>query len=216
MAKKFINLYVLSLMAHAGQKAAAEGAAGASGGARQQKPPARKIKEWYTVVVYEKPRVKTVVLYVGKQTFTFKVPADREIRGEVKRQWSIGRTRAYSMRVHARDIAELLDAYVPEEAKRRKISTLDRVYRAAALQGYKVHPNELYVKLWLEHELGEPLFHVGDPLERKLGRALKHFTHSYRVWRMVTPPWAASPDTYEEVRLEEQQHKRRRKRRMLG
>jgi len=168
----------------------------------------------YTVVVYERRRVKTAVLYVGKHTFTFKVPADREIKGEVRKQWSLGRTRAYSMRVRARDIAELLDAYVPEEAKRRKISTLDNVYRAAALQGYKVHPNELYVKLWLEHELGEPLFHTGDPRERQLGRALKHFTHSYGVWRMVTPPWAASPDTWEEVRLETR-HKRRRKRRTL-
>jgi len=196
-----------------GQKVAA-GAAGAVGGARQQKPPARKIKEWYTVVVYERQRIKTAVLYVGKQTFTFKMPADREIRGEVKRQWSIGRTRAYSMRVRARDVAELISAYAHEEAG-RKISVLDPLFRAAASQGYRVHTNELYVKLWLEHELGEPLFHTGDPLERKLGRALKHFTHSYRVWRMVTPPWAASPDTWEEVSLEEQQHKRRRKTRAL-
>jgi hypothetical protein len=53
MEKKFINMCVFSLMAK-GLKVAADGAAGA-GGARQQKPP----QEWYTIVVYEKPRSKT-------------------------------------------------------------------------------------------------------------------------------------------------------------
>jgi len=172
-------------MAHAGQKVAA-GAAGAVGGARQQKPPV-----WYTVVVYEKRRIKTVVLYVGGETFTFKVPASRKIAGTVKRQWSLGGTKAYSMRVRARDVAELIDAYAHEDARRR-ISTLDNVYRAAALAGYRVHRNDYYVQLWLSKPLGEPLGHVGEIDERALGDCLKHFTHSYRIWRMVTPPWAAT------------------------
>lgn len=169
-------------------KVAAARAAGAGGGpARQQN---RAPKEWYTVVVYEKKKTKTVVLYVGRETFTFKVPFNREIRGAVKKTWSVGKTKAYSMKVHAKDLAELIHIYAFTDAA-RKISLLDPVFRAAALSGYKVHNNELYVKLWLEHELGELLFHVGDPRERELGGCLKHFTHSYGVWRMVTPPWAA-------------------------
>ena len=189
-----------------GQKVPVVSAGGAVGGAWQQKPPARR--GWYTAVVYEKPRSKTVVLYVGRKTFTFNVPADREIPGSIRKQWSLGRTRAYSVRIRARDAAELISAYAHEEAG-RTISVLDPLFRAAALQGYNVHPNELYVKLWLERPLGEPLFHTGDPAERMLGKALKHFTHSYGMWRMVTPPWAAAPDTYEEVRLEEQPKRRK-------
>jgi len=145
----------------------------------------------YTVVVYEKRHVKTVVLYVGSETFTFKIPASREIAGTVRRQWSLGRTRAYSMRVRARDVAELIDAYAHEEAV-KKISILDPVYREAARQGYRVHSNELYVELWLSAPLGAELFHVGDPKERELDSCIKHFTHSYGIWRMVTPPWAAN------------------------
>jgi len=41
-------------------------------------------------------------------------------------------------------------------------------------------------------ELGEPLFHIGDPRERELGTCIKGFTHSFGIWRMVTPPWCAS------------------------
>jgi len=170
-----------------GQKVPAS-AGGARGGPGNRTP---AIPTTYTVVVYEKKRIKTVVLYVGRETFTFKMPASRGIPGDVKKQWSLGRTRAYSMRVRARDIVELIDAYAYEDARRR-IFMLDPVYRAAALAGYKVHDNELYVKLWLERPLGEPLFRVGDPRERELGDCLKHFTHSYRIWRMVTPPWAAT------------------------
>jgi hypothetical protein len=176
---------------------AAAGAAGASGGARQQNPPAKaaaspaKIKEWYTVVIYEKRRVSTVVLYVGREAFTFKLPARISVGGVIMKKWKVGSAVGYSARIHAASLAMLIDSYAHGEAV-RKISLLDPVYRAAALNGYKVHGNELYVKLWLEHKLGEELFHTGDPRERELGECIKHFTHSYGIWRMVTPPWAAT------------------------
>jgi len=164
---------------------AASPAGGALGGARQQKPP-----KWYTVVVYERKRVKTVVLYVGGETFVFKVPAYREIRGVVVKTWTVGDTKAYSMRVRAGEVATLIHAYAYEESA-RKISLLDPVFRAAVIyDGYKVHDNALYVELWLSKPLGEPLFRAGDPLERELGGCLRHFTNSYNLWRMVTPPWA--------------------------
>jgi hypothetical protein len=175
---------------------AAAGAAGARGAPGSRTPakatasPA-KIKEWYTVVIYEKRRVSTVVLYVGRETFTFKVPARISVGGVIMKKWRVGSAVGYSARIHAASLAMLIDSYAHEEAV-RKISLLDPVYRAAALNGYKVHDNELYVKLWLEHELGEELFHVGDPRERELGGCIKAFTHSYGIWRMVTPPWAAA------------------------
>ena len=149
-----------------------------------------RVKKWYTVVVYEKKRVKTVVLYVGGETFVFSVPIDREIKGIVVKEWSIGNTRAYSMTVRAGVIADLILSYAYEEAT-RKISLLNPVFRAAVIyDGYKVHDNALYVELWLSAPLGTPLFHTGDPRERELGECIKHFTHSYGIWRMVTPPWA--------------------------
>jgi len=173
------------------QVAAVE-AAGARGGPGNRTPAKKnKVKEWYTIVVYEKKRVKTVVVYIGRETFTFKASGAAEILGVVMKRWQVGATKAYSARIHAVNLVRLIDKYAHEEA-RRKLFLLDRVYRAAALNGYKAHDNELYVKLWLEHELGEPLFHTGDPRERELGECLKHFTHSYGLWRMVTPPWAAS------------------------
>lgn len=171
-------------------QAAAE-AAGARGGPGNRTP--AKIEEWYTVVIYEKKRVKTVVLYVGRETFTFNVPAHVNIGdiAVIMKSWQVGATKAYSARIHAANLAMLIDSYAHDEAV-RKISLLDPVYRAAALNGYKVHDNELYVKLWLDKHLGEELFHVGDPRERELGECIKHFTSSYGIWRMVTPPWAAT------------------------
>ncbi len=151
----------------------------------------RRMRQFFTVVVYRKKRVKRVVLYAGDGVpFVFTVPAGVEIRGRVRRRWAVGGTEAFSMRVRAADVVRLIDMYA-HEAACRKILFLDPVYRAAALQGYKVHSNELYVRLWLEHPLGEPLFHTGDPRERELGSCIRGFTHSYGIWRMVTPPWAA-------------------------
>ena len=164
-------------------------AGGAGGGPAWQKN--RAPKKFYTVVVYEKKKVKTVVLYVGGETFVFSVPIDREIKGIVVKEWSVGNTRAYSMMVRAGEIADLILSYAYEEAT-RKISLLDPVFRAAVIyDGYKVHDNALYVELWLSAPLGTPLFRTGDPRERELGDCIKHFTHSYGIWRMVTPPWAA-------------------------
>ena len=171
---------------------AAERAAGAGGGPGNGTP-AHKVEEWYTIVVYEKKRVKTVVAYIGRETFTFKVSPHINVGNiaVVMKKWRVGATKAYSARIHAVNLAKLIDSYAHEEAV-KKISLLDPVYRAAALHGYKVHDNELYVKLWLEHELGEELFPIGDPRERELGRCIKAFTHSFGIWRMVTPPWAAT------------------------
>jgi len=166
---------------------AAERAARARGGPGNRTP----VKEWYTVVVYERRRIKTLVVYIGRETFVFKVPADRAVKGTVAKQWKVGNTMAYSVVVRAADLAELIHAYAYEESA-RKISLLDPVFRVAALQGYKVHDNELYVKLWLSAPLGEPLFPIGDPRERELGGCIKAFTHSFGIWRMVTPPWAAT------------------------
>jgi hypothetical protein len=165
-------------------------AAGAGGGPARQQNGAPALKKFYTVVVYEKKRIKTVVLYAGWETFVFKIPAYREVRGTVKKTWTAGNTKAYVMYVRAGELAKLIHAYAHEEAM-RKISLLDPLFRAAVIyDGYKVHDNALYVELWLNHELGTPLFRVGDPRERELGNCLTHFTHSYGIWRMVTPPWA--------------------------
>jgi len=169
------------------QLAPKRGGAAGAGPATEQAP----IKKFYTIVVYEKRRSKTVVLYVGRETFTLKIPAYREIVGIVKKTWTVGNTKAYVMLVRAGVIAELIHMYAYEEAK-RKISLLDPVFRAAVIyDGYKVHDNALYVELWLSAPLGAKLFRVGDPRERELGDCIKHFTHSYGIWRMVTPPWAA-------------------------
>jgi hypothetical protein len=167
---------------------AAAGAAGAAAGARQKNP---AMNTWYTIVVYEKRRIRTVVLYVGREVFKFKMPADKEILGVIMKKWRVGNTVAYSVRIHAVNLVKLIDAYAHEQAV-RKISLLDDVYRAAALNGYKVHDNELYVRLWLSAPLGAPLFEIGDIRERELGACIRAFTHSYGIWRMVTPPWAAT------------------------
>jgi len=158
--------------------------------------PSRVNRRWlrgtFTAVVYRKRRVKKVVLYAGGGfPFVFAVPAGAELRGRVRKRWVVGGIEAYSIRVRAADVAKLIDMYA-HEAACRKISILDPVYRAAARQGYKVHGNELYVKLWLSAPLGEPLFPIGDPRERELGACIRGFTHSYGIWRMVTPPWCAS------------------------
>jgi len=170
-------------------KVVAARATGARGGPGNRTPAKQKLREWYTVVVYERKRVKTVVVYVGRETFTFTVPVAVEIKGVVVKQWRIGNTVAHSVSVHAVEIVRLIDMYAYDKAT-RKISLLDPIYRVAALNGCKVHDNELYVRLWLDAPLGEPLFPVGDPRERELGNCIKHFTHSYGIWRMVTPPWA--------------------------
>ena len=147
----------------------------------------------YTAVVYVRKRVKRVVLYIpGEvQPFVFTVPASREVGGRVVRRWRVGNTEAYTVRMRAIDVVQLVDAYAHEEAV-KKIHMFDPIYREAARQGYRVHGNELYVELWLSAPLGTPLFHTGDARERQLGACIKHFTHSYGIWRMVTPPWAAT------------------------
>jgi hypothetical protein len=98
---------------------AAARAAGASGGPGNRTP-ARKVEEWYTIVVYEKLRSKTVVLYLGAEAVTFKVPAGVEIRNlaVVVKQWLAGgKTPAYSARIHVKNLAELLRAYAPDVAE---------------------------------------------------------------------------------------------------
>jgi hypothetical protein len=143
----------------------------------------------FTIVVYMKKRIKRIVLYAGYRPFVFTITADKEIKGRIKKRWKIGNTEAYSMRVRGIDIAPFL--YAQEDACMR-ISDLDPVFREAARQGFRVHRNEYYVQLWLSKPLGEPLGRIGEIDERALGDCIKHFTHSYGVWRMVTPPWCAT------------------------
>jgi hypothetical protein len=142
----------------------------------------------FTIVVYVKKRIKRIVLYAGYRPFVFTVTADKEIKGKIKKRWKIGSTEAYSMRVRGIDIAPFLHA---QEDACRRISDLDPVFREATRQGYEVHPNEYYVQLWLSKPLGDPLGRLGEIDERALSDCLKHFTHSYGLWRMVTPPWCA-------------------------
>jgi histone H3/H4 len=95
---------------------AAARAAGASGGPGNRTP----AREWYTIVVYEKPRSKTVVLYLGAKAVTFKIPADVEIRDlavVIKRWLAGGKVPAYSARIHVKNLAELLNAYAPDVAE---------------------------------------------------------------------------------------------------
>ena len=145
----------------------------------------------FTVVVYVKKRIKRVVLYAGLRPFVFTISADKEVNGRVKKRWKAGGTEAYSMRIRGIDIAPLILTYAYEEAC-RKIRELDPLFREAARQGYRVHRNDYYIRLWLAKPLGEPLGRVGEIDERALGDCIKHFTHSYGLWRMVTPPWCAT------------------------
>jgi len=148
----------------------------------------------YTAVVYVKKRVKRVVIYVhgDGRPLVVTVPASREIKGMVVKRWKVGNnTEAYTVRMRAIDVVQLIDTYA-YDAARRKMHIFDPIYREAARQGYKVHDNELYVKLWLDAPLGAELFPIGDIRERELGKCIRGFTHSFGVWRMVTPPWAAT------------------------
>ncbi len=108
---------------------AASAAAGASGGARQQKSP----REWYTIVVYEKPRYKTVVFYLGKwQTFRFKVPASINVGNiaVIIRRWRVSdKTVACSASIHVANLAKLLQEYAREEAE--KAGILEPILREA-------------------------------------------------------------------------------------
>jgi hypothetical protein len=138
----------------------------------------------FTIVVYIKRRFKKVVLYVGRSTFVFTTTA--EIKGLVRKMWRIGRSEAYSARVRGEEMASLLHGM---ENACRKASVLDPVFREAARNGYRVHNNKYFVKLWLSKSLGEPVGRVGEIDEYALGTCVKCFTHSYGLWRIVTPPW---------------------------
>jgi hypothetical protein len=97
------------------QVAAAE-AAGARGGPGNRTP----AREWYTIVVYERRRVKTVVLYVGRMTYTFNVSIDVDI-GDIAvilERWFIGgKMFAYSASIHVKNLAELVRRYAPDVAE---------------------------------------------------------------------------------------------------
>jgi hypothetical protein len=113
----FLNIVQVQKTIGAAVKAA--GAVGA--GPATERAPVKQVREWYTIVVYEKPRAKTVVLYVRSETFTFKVPAEVNIGNlaVVMKQWLAGgRTPAYSASIHVKNLAELLRRYAPEIAER--------------------------------------------------------------------------------------------------
>ncbi|MFZ8809882.1 MAG: hypothetical protein ACO2PN_17490 [Pyrobaculum sp.] len=138
----------------------------------------------FTIVVYIKRRFKKVVLYVGRSTFVFTTTA--EIKGRVRKRWRVGKTEAFSARVRGEAITPLLHG---DEKACKKISLLDPVFREAARNGYQVHRNIYFVELWLSKPLGEPLGRIDQIDERELGVCIKCFTHSYGLWRIVTPPW---------------------------
>ena len=66
----------------------------------------RKQKKYYTAVVYEKGQVKRVVLYVDAKPLVLTTTAD--IKGIVRKRWKVGNTEAYSMRVSADVVDQLL------------------------------------------------------------------------------------------------------------
>ena len=96
-------------------------AAAEAAGAVVAGPATELAPEWYTIVVYERPRAKTVVLYVGRETYTFSVPAEVKIDNVavILRRWlASGKTPAYSASIHVKNLAELLRKYAPEIAER--------------------------------------------------------------------------------------------------
>jgi hypothetical protein len=108
-------------MAQMGQNVAAKAAGAVGAGPATEQAPVKKdrVEEWYTIVVYEKPRSKTVVLYLGAEAVVFKVPAGVEIRNlavVVKRWLAGGKVPAYSAVIHVKNLAELLRAYAREVA----------------------------------------------------------------------------------------------------
>ena len=60
----------------------------------------------YTAVVYEKGKVKRVVLYINAKPLVF--TTDKEIKGVVRKRWKAGNTEAYSIRVSVDIVAQLL------------------------------------------------------------------------------------------------------------
>jgi hypothetical protein len=130
MAKKFINPCVSNTVQAQKTIRAAVKAAGAVGaGPATERAPVKQIREWYTIVVYEKPRAKTVVLYVGREAYTFKVPAEVNIGNVavIMRRWLAGgKTPACSASIHIINLAKLLNAYAREVA-----GVLEPVIRAA-------------------------------------------------------------------------------------
>jgi len=57
-------------------------------------------------VVYEKGKVKRVVLYINAKPLVF--TTDKEIKGVVRKRWKAGNTEAYSIRVSVDIVAQLL------------------------------------------------------------------------------------------------------------
>jgi len=104
-------------------------AAGAVGAGPATERAPVKVREWYTIVVYEKPHTKTVVLYVGRETYTFKVPVDIKVGNiaVIVKQWLAGgKTPACSAVIHVINLAKLLKAYAHEAA-----DVLEPIIRAA-------------------------------------------------------------------------------------
>jgi len=93
-------------------RAAAEAAGVGGSPARQQ----NRAPEWYTIVVYERPRSKTAVVYAHGRAFVFRMSAGAIVSAEVLKLWRIGKTLAYSAHIHVADLSELLNEYAREKA----------------------------------------------------------------------------------------------------
>jgi hypothetical protein len=99
--------------------AAAEAAgAGGSPAWQQNGASVKTFGEWYTIVVYERPRSKTVVVYAHGRAFVFRMSAGAIVSAEVLKVWRIGKTLAYSAHIHVTDLSELLNEYAREKAAR--------------------------------------------------------------------------------------------------
>ena len=100
-------------------RAAAEAAGAGGGPARQRNGAPEWSPEWYTIVVYEKMHVKKAVLYVGRKTYTFRMPASINVGNIaviIKRWLAGGKTPACSASIHVKNLIKLLNAYARDIA----------------------------------------------------------------------------------------------------
>ena len=136
-------------------------------------------------MVYRKKYVRRVVLYVSGRAFVFTTRSD--LGGRVRRCWLAGgRTEGCSVRVRASDVARLL---LGREEACRKPAVLDRLFRDAVREGFKVHGNDYFVQLWLSKPLGEVVGERGEVDVGRLGDCVKCFSWSFGRFSVVTPPW---------------------------
>jgi hypothetical protein len=141
----------------------------------------------YTVVIYRRPKKSRLIVYSKGAVASLKVSSGVQPKGQVKKTWTLGRVKAYLMRVKAKDIAPILRG-------RQEVCTkaifFDQLFREAVAEGYRIHENEYFVQLWLSKPLGNAIGRVDEidlaKLKGCLGRC---FSWSYGELTITTPPW---------------------------